>query len=812
MAHTPEELLYRDLSRLIQKKVPEVNLSRIERAYRFAEMAHAGQFRASGVSYVCHPLEVATILANLHADEDTLVAALLHDVPEDTAYTLEDLEHRFGKTVSRLVSALTKLSKVHYQHSMDDRQVDALRRMFLETANDVRVVFIKLADRLHNMRTLRYLRPDKQQRIAKETLEIFAPLANVYGIFQIRRELEDLCFQVLQPEEYARIEAFVSDQQKSREAFIDTTVGILKRQLRKHGLHASLDGRPKHFYSTYQKMLRHHKNLADIYDYFAIRILVETEEECYRALGIVHSVFKPKPGRFKDYIAFAKPNGYRSLHTTVVGLEGKLTEVQIRTQAMHDEAEFGAASHLLYKSWKGIQLTENLARLKHDKHPEGFIRSLQEDFLQRRIFVFTPDGTIVNLPLGATCLDFVYAVDLPVDQKAINVFVNNKPYSLFGELQRGDHVEIIFGDKAQNGPQRNWLEHVKTSKAKEKIRAHFQEQSLGTKLGLGTALLQKKLDQENQGLVHNIPSHLRTQLIKKFHFNTFDDALAAIGEGELSPLDVYKTLFPELTVSTWTRWTQRWRMLLKRFNFGEADDKYRIRILVDAYDRVGLLKDLIRPFYDLKIPIVYIKATGYDVVRNTAFLSDGSPAHPDYISKNTIDVLVEDHEQLIALFDRLEKVSGIVRVQRAFRQNTGSFVVLSLATALYFLGYPLLLEEFIHLDPDGSVFWTHAVVYLGLFSLLGLLFWLRSMGNKTFPHFEETRSYWALSFSLSFLAMAVVFVENAAFQLHLNMPLTAGFSVLILGFLLVSYRRHLKRRAHHLSRLGSAQHRADTHE
>ena len=803
MVHATEDRLYDALLKELKKSAKKIRVDRLERAYRFASEAHRGQFRASGESYICHPLEVATILASLKADEDTIVAALLHDVPEDTAYTIEDVERRFGKSVARLVFAVTKLSKLHYQHSMDERQVDSLRRMFLETAKDIRVAIIKLADRLHNMRTLRYLRPDKQQRIAKETLEVFAPLANLYGIFQVRRELEDLCFKVLQPEEYARIDSFVMEHEKKRAVFIRDTISVLKKDFKRKKISVRIEGRPKHYYSIYQKMVKHHKLLGDIYDYFAIRIITQNVEDCYLSLGVVHALFKPKPKRFKDYIAFPKANGYQSLHSTVVGLEGKLMEVQIRSEAMHFECELGAAAHFLYKEFKGSSLSQNLSRLKDYKNPEGFIRTLQEDVLQNRIFVFSQSGEIVDLPEGACVLDFVYAKDIPVNEHVLKPIVNNKNYSLLGMLQSGDHVQIAFDARKQKGPERGWLEHVKTSKAKDQIRAYFKEQSMGTRIELGTELLQQELDHQNQGLVWTLDPELKKRAIQKFAMNQFDDVLAAIGEGELSSSEVYKVLFPELAVGFFTRMGLRFHELKCRFNFGEDDYKYRIKIIVEAYDRVGLLREVLQPFYELKLSVVSIKGNGYDIRRETPFLPDGTPAHPECISRDQIEILVEDHEQLIALFDRLERIPGIIRVQRAFRQKTASFVLLCLATAAYFLGHPFAIKVIVDMDMTHKVLWIHILIYLGLLVLMGLLLWLRSMGNKTFPHFEETRRYWALSFGVTFLAIGVVFIDNALYQLQLNLLITLGFSILVLVFLLLSYQRHIRQREHHLNRLKS---------
>ncbi|QQR54438.1 bifunctional (p)ppGpp synthetase/guanosine-3',5'-bis(diphosphate) 3'-pyrophosphohydrolase [Candidatus Peregrinibacteria bacterium] len=809
MLHSTEDALYAELLKALKKSPVKVRSERLDRAYRFAKQAHEGQFRASGDAYVCHPLNVAIILAKLRADEESLIAALLHDVPEDTDYTFKDIETRFGRSVRNLVQAVTKLSKVHYHHSMDARQVDSLRRVFLETAKDVRVALIKLADRLHNMRTLRYLRPDKQQRIAKETLEVFAPLANLYGIFQVRRELEDLCFKVLQPEEYGRIESFVMEHEKKRQIFIRDTIAVLKKEFKRWKIPVQVEGRPKHFYSIYLKTVLHHKPLGDIYDYFAIRVVTHGLEDCYRSLAVVHGLFKPKPGRFKDYIAFPKANGYQSLHTTVVGLEGKLTEVQIRSEAMHHECELGAAAHFLYKDFSSSLSSKKLSFLKHYKNPEGFIRTLQEDVLRNRIFVFSSDGEVVDLPEGACVLDFVYARGIAVNEYVLKPMVNNKNYSLLGTLQSGDHVQILFDTRRQKGPERGWLDHVKTSKAKTQIRAYFKEQTMGTRIQLGTRLLQQELDHQNQGLVHHLDFALQSRALIQFEFDSFDELLAAIGEGTLSSSEVYKVLFPELVVGPGVKLLRVWHSLKRRFNFGEEDYKYRIKIIVEAYDRIGLLREILEPFYELKLPILFIKGSGYDVKRDNPFLSDGSPANPECISRDQIEILLEDYEQLIALFDRLERIPGVLRVQRAFRQKTAGFITLLLVTTCYFLVHPFAIQHLKEMTFEQNRLWTHVLVYSGLFFLFGLLVWLRSMGNKTFPHFEETRRYWGLSFGVTFFAIGVVFADNALYHLQLNLFLTSGLSLLILIFLLFAYRRHVKQSQHHLNRLRMSEARSE---
>jgi GTP diphosphokinase / guanosine-3',5'-bis(diphosphate) 3'-diphosphatase len=804
---TAEELAFEELVTLVKKTRTDLSVSRIQRAYDFARKAHEGQFRMSGDPYVCHPIETAKILVGIQAAEDVVIAGLLHDVPEDTDMTVRDVEKRFGKHVAKIVSALTKLSKVYYRHSMGERQVQSLRKMFVETANDVDVVVVKLADRLHNMKTLQYLRPDKQQRIASETLEIYAPLANLYGIYQLRRQLEDLCFMYLQPEEYARIDSFIYDNEKKRQHFVADTIEVLKKTLRKEGIEVELQGRPKHYYSIYQKMIRDKKVLQDIFDYFAIRMIVKDIPTCYHALGMIHKTFKPKPKRVKDYIALAKPNGYQSLHTTVIGLRGKLTEVQIRTEDMHLEAEFGAAAHSLYKDGGTSYLSESISQLKNYKNPESFIRGLQDDVLQERIYVFSPTGEIINLPAGATCLDYVFAVDLAVNKRQFRAIVNNKNYSLIGELQSGDHVEIVYGNKELKGPERWWLGHVKTNTAKEKIQEHFSRKSLTDKVAIGEKLLQQELDHEHKGLIYHVPISRIGEATRRFRVDSFEEILAKIGGGTLSANEVYAALFPRLevgfVVKVWKaiKWGLGKVRILNQVDNDE--EKYRISVQIDAFDRMNLLQELLQPFYDLHIQILKNRGWVFRTRKpvRTDFGGPIGPYDPTRISRDVVDIYIDDQEQLIALFDRLEKLPGVIQVQRTFRRRQVAFFVLLTMTTAYVILHPFLLQYMLQYDLSFGHFWFSVVIYLGLFGILGMMAWLRSMGNKTFPHFEETRFFWPLSFGLAILGIVTIFVDDAVFDLELQTPIMIGFSLLILLYLYGSFKAHEKRRTRHLTRL-----------
>lgn len=803
-----DQEIFQELLELLKKQEGKFNLNRIKKAYLFAKNAHQGQFRMSGIPYICHPLETAKILASLEVDEATLIAGILHDVPEDTQYTVADVEKRFGKEVGSLVSALTKLSKVHYKHSMDDRQVATLRKLFLDTASDSRVVLVKLSDRLHNMKTIHYLRPEKQQRIARETLEIFAPLANLYGIHQLQRQLEDLCFKVLQPEEYARIQAFVRDHEKARSKFVEDTIKVSKKALARAGVKAHLEGRPKHFYSIYQKMLRGQKKLQDIYDYFAIRILVDKEETCYQALGIIHHIFKPRPGLFKDYIALPKSNGYQSLHTTVVGLQGEMTEIQIRTYEMHKNAEYGVAAHIHYKNNGRAFFLEGISLLKKYKNPEMFVRGLQEDVLQKRIFVFSPKGDLINLPEGATCLDYIFAVGLKLDRSILRVIVNNQVYSLTGMLQSGDRIEVIYGQTPNEGPERWWLEHVKTAKAKAVIKSYFARQSMETKTALGENLLQKEMDRENRGLVYQIPNSKTEALVKKLNLKDFAEVLSQIGEGLLSSSEIYHELYPQLQMGWFEFLSYRFKAIQKYFKVSSEEGSYRIRIKIESWDRVGLMKDLIECFYRLKIPILYWKALSLPYRKRDLEQRNSRdakvPVDAFGFSLDYVDAKVETHEQLLRLFDHLQRVTGVMKVERFFKRNQIVFVVLCGLFLFYFLALPLLFQFFSNRGLLYGAFWQQLVIHMGLAGIFVILFWLRTMTNKTFPHFEETKVFWPISFFLTIFAIGSIFVNNYAYNLQLHLPSVYLVSLGVISWLFWTYSRHQKRRKHQLTKLKRA--------
>lgn len=544
-----------DLENLLAKLEtynPNADRSLVVRAYSFAEKAHAGQFRISGDPYIQHPLGVAMILAELELDIITIAASLLHDVVEDTPFTLQDIEREFGKEIADLVDGVTKLSRIEYK-SKEEQQVENLRKMFFAMAKDIRVILIKLADRLHNMRTLKFLPVKKQKEIAHETLEVYAPLAHRLGIFRIKWELEDTAFRYLEPEKYYELVEKVAKKRQERETYINEVIATLKEKLAEVDIKAEIQGRPKHFYSIYQKMTEQNKDFSEIYDLTAVRVIVDTIKDCYGVLGVVHTLWKPIPGRFKDYIAMPKINMYQSLHTTVIGPNGEPLEIQIRTWEMHRTAEYGIAAHWRYK--EGTRTTDEfdqklfwlrqLLEWQHDlKDAREFMETLKIDLFSDEVFVFTPKGDVIDLPAGSCPIDFAYRIHTDVGHRCTGAKVNGHLVPLDYKLQNGDIVEIITS-KLANGPSQDWLKLVRTPQAKAKIRQWFKKERREESIARGKETLEKeirKLGFEPHQLLGAEPLQA---VLERLNFATQEDLYAAVGYGGINAHQVVLRLQEE---------------------------------------------------------------------------------------------------------------------------------------------------------------------------------------------------------------------------------------------------------------------------
>lgn len=546
------ERRYNKLVSKIKEYNPGCNFAILDKAYEMAAKAHDGQLRESGEPYITHPLEVAHILADLELDCTTIIAGLLHDTVEDTNCTIEDIREQFGEGTASLVDGVTKLDKIPYT-TKEEQQAENLRKMFMAMAKDIRVIMIKLADRLHNIHTLKYMPPEKQLEKARETLEIYAPLAHRLGIAKVKGELEDTCFKYLHPNEYYDLVEKIAKKRREREAFITHIMEQIKTKATELGIDIKIDGRPKHFYSIYRKMHEQNKSLDQIYDLFAVRVIVTSVKDCYAVLGMVHELYKPMPGRFKDYIAMPKPNMYQSLHTTLIGHEGQPFEVQIRTWDMHRVAEVGIAAHWRYKEGiktesglddKFVWLRQMLEWQKEARDANEFVETVKIDLFADEVFVFTPKGDVVNLPAGSNPIDFAYAIHSAVGNKMMGARVNGEIVKLGSELRNGDIVEIITSANV-HGPSRDWLKIVKSSQARNKINQWFKKENREENVLRGRETVDREL--KKHGLTYNqiFKNDWIELMLKKFNFNSIDDMFSAVGYGGISSSKIVAKLKEE---------------------------------------------------------------------------------------------------------------------------------------------------------------------------------------------------------------------------------------------------------------------------
>jgi len=537
----------------VKKYNPQVDVGLIRHAFEVAYNQHLTQKRKSGEAFIYHPLGVAEILTDYGMDTTTIVAALLHDVVEDTNMSLSAIKQEFGAEVTNLINGVTKLGRIEFSSEAEE-QAENLRKMLLAMAKDIRVIIIKLADRLHNMRTLCFLSKQKQEEKAKETLEIYAPLAHRLGMNQLKSELEDLAFFTLEPKSYVQIQKMLAQSKEERETFLNQVISQLKQELEKLGIKGQISGRTKHLYSIYQKMVKRNKQFSEIYDLQAVRVIVSSIRDCYAALGVIHSLWRPMPGRFKDYIAMPKFNMYQSLHTTVIGPSGKPFEIQIRTEQMHRTAEYGIAAHWRYKEGltKDDKLDEGLAWLRQmlewqteTKDPREFMESLKIDLFEDEVFVFTPKGDVVSLRAGSTPLDFAYAIHTEVGHHCVGAKVNNQIVPLGYRLQIGDIVEILT-NKSSPGPSKDWLSLVKTSRAKSKIRQWFSKESREDNEQQGKSLIQKVLRKQGLSLTPTQYLEPLAKVAKEMNFAKVETLFSAVGAKKVSAQQVVTKLINRL--------------------------------------------------------------------------------------------------------------------------------------------------------------------------------------------------------------------------------------------------------------------------
>jgi GTP pyrophosphokinase len=652
--------------------MPSLNEKRIREAYVFARDCHEGQTRMDGSPYIIHPLAAAMNLLELKVDEDTLVACLLHDVPEDTDCTIETIEKRFGKKIAFLVNGVTKLSKVKYRDNMAERQVESLKKFFLHSAKDLRIILIKLADRLHNMETLQFVKQEKQQRIAKETIEIYAPIANLLGIWGFKSQLEDLCFKYIYPKEYELLTTQMKTTAVQHERMLKETLAKVKRSFKQNDIKAEVESRPKTLYSIFSKMVRTGQSLEDLHDLLGLRVIVEDRATCYRVLGLVHELFRPKSGRIKDYIAVPKSNGYRSLHTTVFGLKGMPTEFQIRTMDMHMESEYGIAAHYFYKGQgkkakreikKRSEWVQRILDLQLElKSNYDFLENLKVDVFQDRIFVFTPKGDVIDLPQGANGIDLAYHIHSDVGDHATAISLNNTEMPLVTTLKTGVTVEVVLSKK-QKFPKREWLEKVKTNLARNKIKEALKRQKPDLWHHEGLEFLKGELRRFAGKELKDLTADQKARLINEFEAKNWRSLLESIGNGTISGTDVINELYTKKELlgdpyQSGAKYTTPLSKLSYRKGksrlFEDLKNKpaipyHRIKLHVDTKDRVGMLRDM-------GMTLAGVGANIYQI-----------GVHP---GKKTDEALIElvievmDFDHLRHAFSAIEAVDAVIAVYR----------------------------------------------------------------------------------------------------------------------------------------------------
>ncbi len=554
---TEPQVLYKELIDTILSYHPSADLSLVEKAYNLAYNAHKDQLRKSGEPYIIHPICVSIILASLELDKESIVAGLLHDVVEDTIYTTEEVAAEFGEEVALLVDGVTKLTQINYSTDKLEIQAENLRKMFLAMAKDIRVILIKLADRLHNMRTLQYMKPEKQKEKARETMDIYAPIASRLGISKIKIELDDLSLKYLEPEVYNELTEKIEAKKSDRDEFINTIVDEVSDHIKNAEIESKIDGRVKHLFSIYKKMVNQNKTLDQIYDLFAVRILVESDKECYAALGVIHEMYKPIPGRFKDYIAMPKPNNYQSLHTTLIGPTGQPFEIQIRTFAMHRTAEYGIAAHWKYKEGADGKTTDNeeaklnwlkqiLEWQKDMSDNKEFLSLLKSDLdlFSESVYCFTPSGDVKNLPNGSTPIDFAYSIHSAVGNKMVGARVNGRLVTIDYVIQNGDRIEIITSQNSR-GPSRDWLSIVKSTQAKNKIFQWFKSELKEDNIIHGKELINSYCKSKGIILSDLLKSEYVEVCLRKYGFRDWDSVLAAVGHGGLKEGQLINRLVEE---------------------------------------------------------------------------------------------------------------------------------------------------------------------------------------------------------------------------------------------------------------------------
>jgi len=739
-------------------------LHKIRKAYDFAKKAHEGQKRKSGEPYIQHPLEAAYILAKMNLDENTIISSILHDVPEDTQKTLNDIKQAFGEEVAYLVNGITKIAHVHFRVGMREEQIESLKKLLIHCAKDTRVILIKLADRLHNMRTLHHIKEkEKRERIARETIEIYVPISNLFGLGELKAQLEDLCFEILYSQEYKEYKKKFFKKSVKQERLLKNSINKLKEGLDKNKINAILSGRKKSLYSIYKKVHDRDYKLSQIEDVIGIRIITEKQDDCYKALGVVHSIFKPKPRRVKDYIAVPKVNGYQSLHSTVFGFEGTITEIQIRTEQMDLEAEYGIAAHYLYKTSKksdnpAEKWTKKILDFqKITKDDEDLLKNLKLDIFQDRIFTFTPRGDVIDLPYGATAIDFAYTIHSEIGNKAYNAEINGENTSLLTPLHTGDIIKILTKPK-QNAPEIGWLNYAKTNTAKKNIKEALRKQSNKNKIKSGKELLQKEF-RKSEKEFNDLSYKEFVTIFRTFKIKDIKDLFLSIGEGNILPTDVFNVLRRNAEKKSWIM-----RVL------GQKKKKEQfVSIELESQCRPFQIAKIMDVINNLNIKIIKLNATAKQKKNSltTKLLLENIP-------DETID----------NLFGQIEQITGIISTKRLFPKRMLHFYIWGIITILVWSINPFFLS---FLPQFGEQKSRTIFLYLGIGMLLGSIFYMRNLVRKSFPGLRENRFFWIFSFIIVTFAFFAIIAEIIATNIHFNWIAVLAIVTLVYSILISEY-------------------------
>lgn len=765
--------LFKQLKEELRKYLHPFDEELLTAAYEFGKKAHAGQKRKSGELYITHPLGAALILTKMKVDLPTIITCILHDVPEDTEYTIEDIEERFGEQIAELVAGITKLSAVYYKHNMRDRQIDTLRRMFLVMAKDIRVVLVKLADRLHNIRTLQHVKPEKATRIAKETMEIFSPLANLLGVWEIRQEMDDLCFRYVYKEEFEKVQSAVMENRKKRKDYLKKVTKKVQDLIRQEKLDADIKGRWKHLFSIYKKMQRNQKKTPYLYDMPVIRIVLKSVEDCYKVVGMIHNRWKPQPNRFRDYIAVPKPNGYQSLHTTVFGPGGDLVDFQIRTEDMDLRANYGVASEFIHrKNGKDTDINTFLEKtpwvkkvLKlQSKSNIEFMEDLKLNVLSDRVFVFDKDGTAIDMPHGSSPLDFAYQLSPAIGNKYSYAVVNKEKKPMSYELQTGDIVEIHTDKNIK--PDREWLYFVITDEAKEAIKKVFKKRSRSQRQELGEMILDNVCYVINKSNFRNLPKKRQMRIADIFKCKKVEELLVMVGSGEITEKNLTRLLVQNKD-EVFRKPRISLERLFDRLFRSKKYDRLQVCIKLELEDRIGLLSDIFDVFAHHRINITRL-------VAREVFFKRGHAAI-DYIFLE-----VENLNQLRRAMRSLEGIDGVENVTQRTRLEYLSFYTAMVIATIIWIGHPFIISEFAHGMFANQAAYLRFFWFSGLVMIL-IMFYLRKWALSHMPKPIGRRRFVIFTNFTAILVIGTLISELPVFNLDFSL---ITFGPIVLAFMI----------------------------